>query len=159
MFRTIMIGAVFALLAILPAKAADFEKGLAAYDGGDYAAALREWRPLVAKGNAEAQYSLGIMYFYGEGVTQSYPKAMKWWHEAAAQGYGEAQFSIGAAYAQGFGVSRNDALAFKWLSLSAANGNVNAIGLRNFIANRLPKNQLAAAQKPAPKVTAKQGNN
>ena len=34
---------------------ADFQKGLTAYDNGDYATALREWKPLAEQGNADGQ--------------------------------------------------------------------------------------------------------
>jgi TPR repeat protein len=40
---------------------ADFQKGLTAYDSGDYATALREWTPLAEQGYADAQYNLGVM--------------------------------------------------------------------------------------------------
>ena len=33
----------------------DFQKGLAAYESGDYATALREWTPLAEKGDVIAQ--------------------------------------------------------------------------------------------------------
>ena len=32
---------------------ANFQKGLDAYNRGDYATALREWKPLAEQGNAE----------------------------------------------------------------------------------------------------------
>jgi hypothetical protein len=35
-------------------KSADFQKGLTAYDSGDYVTALREWTPLAKQGDAEA---------------------------------------------------------------------------------------------------------
>lgn len=38
---------------------ADFQKGLTAYESGDFATAPREWRPLAEQGNAEAQAFLG----------------------------------------------------------------------------------------------------
>ncbi len=34
---------------------ADYNAGVAAYKRGDYATALREWRPLAEQGNAGAQ--------------------------------------------------------------------------------------------------------
>ena len=46
----------------------DFNKGVAAYESGDFATALREWRPLAEQGVADAQYNLGVMYDKGEGV-------------------------------------------------------------------------------------------
>ena len=41
----------------------DFKKDLSAYKSKDYATALREFRPLAIKGNALAQYNLGLMYY------------------------------------------------------------------------------------------------
>ena len=49
------------LLVGTPAFSADFLKGLTAYESGDFAIALREWTPLADKGNADAQYNLGLM--------------------------------------------------------------------------------------------------
>ena len=47
---------------------ADFQKGLDAYQSGDYATALKEWEPLAEQGNADAQYNLGVMYYQGKGA-------------------------------------------------------------------------------------------
>jgi len=58
----------------LPARAG-FEEGLAAYERGDYATALKEWQPLAVAGNADAQYYLGVMYAFGQGVPQDYREA------------------------------------------------------------------------------------
>ncbi len=51
---------------------AGFDEGMAAHERGDYATALREWRPLAKQGNAKAQYNLGIMYNNGLAVPQDY---------------------------------------------------------------------------------------
>ena len=37
---------------------ADFQKGLTTYQNGDFATALREWKPLAEQGYARAQYNL-----------------------------------------------------------------------------------------------------
>ena len=55
-----------------------FQKGLTAYQNGDYATALREWTPLAKQGNARAQYNLGHIYFKGKSVPQDYKTAVKW---------------------------------------------------------------------------------
>ena len=55
----LIFGSIGALLA------ADFQTGFAAYQKGDYAAALREWTPLAEQGDAEAQFNLGVMYYRG----------------------------------------------------------------------------------------------
>ena len=50
----------------------DFKKGVEAYNKGDYATALKEWKPLAQGGYIDAQYNLGIMYDNGKGVLQDY---------------------------------------------------------------------------------------
>ena len=47
------------LLVASPAFSADFQKGLTAYQSGDYATALREWTPLAEQGDARAQFQIG----------------------------------------------------------------------------------------------------
>ena len=65
---------------------ADFSEGLAAYQRGDFATAIREFRPLAEAGNAWAQYNLGVMYRNGKGVPKDYAEALKWYRLSAAQG-------------------------------------------------------------------------
>ncbi len=62
---------------------AGFDEGMAAYNRGDYATALREWRKAAEQGNAYAQTSLGVMYHNGQGVTQDYVQAHMWFNLAA----------------------------------------------------------------------------
>ena len=47
------------LLVGTPAFSADYQKGAAAYQSGDYATALREWTPLAEQGDARAQFQIG----------------------------------------------------------------------------------------------------
>ena len=42
-----------------PSYSADFNKGLTAAQSGDFATALKEWKPLAEEGNAAAQFNLG----------------------------------------------------------------------------------------------------
>lgn len=35
------------------------------------------------QGDADAQYNLGVMYEFGDGVPQSYKQAVKWYTQAA----------------------------------------------------------------------------
>ena len=68
--RTLIIIPVllFSLFLGASSYSADFNKGLDAYNDGDYATALKEWKPLAEEGNADAQYNLGVMYKNGWGV-------------------------------------------------------------------------------------------
>jgi uncharacterized protein len=101
---------------------ADFQKGLAAYDSGDYATALREFRPLAEEGDVGAQLNLGLMYARGEGVTQDYKAAVMWLTRAAEQGDIAGQFILGAIYMTGEGVTQDYKAAVKWLTLAAKQG-------------------------------------
>ena len=62
---------------------------------GDYATALREWKPLAEQGNADAQFNLGLMYRNGEGVQQDHEESAKWFRRAAEQGHAGAQSRLG----------------------------------------------------------------
>jgi hypothetical protein len=42
-------------------ESTDFLKGLTAYQSGDYASALREWKPLAKQGYAHAQFNLDVV--------------------------------------------------------------------------------------------------
>ena len=59
------LAVVVALLFSAGSAWADYDDGMAAYDRGDYATALQEWRPLAEQGHADAQYNLGMMYDKG----------------------------------------------------------------------------------------------
>ena len=66
--RLIIPVLLLTLLVENPAFSADYQKGLDAYKSGDYATALREFRPLAEQGNAGAQNNLGVMYQNGVGT-------------------------------------------------------------------------------------------
>ena len=90
-----------------PANGGQIEDGVAAYQRGDYAAAVRHWRPLAEQGLAGAQYNLGIMYSIGHGVPQDYGEAVKWLRKAAEQGDAQAQHNLGNMYRLGHSVSED----------------------------------------------------
>jgi len=82
MNRTSLATLILCASLALPAQAG-FDEGLAAYKRGDYATALKEWRPLAEAGDATAQFILGGMYAKGQGVPQDYGEAAKWYRKAA----------------------------------------------------------------------------
>lgn len=61
------------------------------YDNGegveqDHAEAVKWYLLAAEQGQADAQASLGWLYFDGTGVPQDYVQAHVWWNLAAAQG-------------------------------------------------------------------------
>lgn len=105
---------------------AGFDEGLAAYKRGDYATAIKEWRPLAEAGDASAQYNLGVMYETGRGVPQDDQEAVKWYRKAAEQGDASAQHNLGLMYDNGQGVPQDYREALKWYRKAAEQGNAGA---------------------------------
>jgi excisionase family DNA binding protein len=73
-----------------------FAAGLGAYQRGDYATALREFRALAARGDARGQFNLGIQHAKGWGTPVDLVRAYAWWSLAAAQGHKNASKVIDA---------------------------------------------------------------
>jgi TPR repeat protein len=94
MKRAILLAVLLCSLS-LTAGAQDFKKGADAYKRGDYATALREWRPLAEQGDADAQARLGFLYYQRLGVPQDVAEAAKWFRKAAEQGLACAQYNLG----------------------------------------------------------------
>ena len=55
-----ILAALLLLTLAAPAWGQDLEKGFQAYERGDDATALREWRPLAEEGHADAQFRLWV---------------------------------------------------------------------------------------------------
>ncbi len=133
---------------------AGFDEGLAAYQRGDYATAVREWRPLAEQGVADAQYNLGVMYGEGLGVPQDYAKAVGWWRKAAEQGHATSQYNLGVAYHNGEGVPQNYAQAHMWHNLAASRfppgeDRDKVVKNRDHVAKKMTPAQISEAQKLA----------
>ena len=74
------------------------------------------------QGDAEAQATLGAMYYIGIGVRRDNDKALRWYREATDQGYAEAQAALGTMYHQGHGVPKDSAAAAGWYRKAAEQG-------------------------------------
>jgi TPR repeat protein len=127
----------------------NFDKGLVAYDGGDFATAFKEWLPLAEQGNAKAQFRLGRMYRKGEGGTYDALDAVNWFRKAAEQGHADAHTSLGAMYYNGDGVNQDYVYALMWLNIAALQGNVDAQESRNVIAIQMPPEDISRARELA----------
>jgi TPR repeat protein len=123
---TLFAGGLLALALFGVAAAGPFEDGQAAYQRGDYAAAMSYWRPLAEEGHANAQGNLGVMYANGQGVPQDYAQALIWTRKAANQGYAVAQNNLGVMYRDGQGVALDYAQAAIWFRKAADQGDAVA---------------------------------
>ncbi len=71
------------------------EAGFNAWQSGNYDEAVRNWRPLADRGDADAQFNLGHAYRLGRGVPQNLNLAEQWYERAARAGHQEAQAMYG----------------------------------------------------------------
>lgn len=116
-------GAVLSLVLFSAASAGAFDDGRLAYERGDYAAALKIWRPLAESGDGRAEYMLGRAYTLGRGLPQDYAKAAFWYRKAADQGVASARANLGWMYANGQGVPLDYAAAIKlWREADGLDG-------------------------------------
>jgi hypothetical protein len=138
---------------------ADFEVGVAAYNKGDIAAALKEWVQLAEQGDAMAQVALGLMYHIGEVFPQDYKAAIEFYTLAAGQGNALAQHNLGTMYHSGEGVPQDYKAAVKWYTLAAEQGNAVAqysLGLMYYNGKGVPQDYKATIKWYT--LAAEQGN-
>jgi uncharacterized protein len=145
-----IVSSLMLLWALTPAlPAADFAKGVAAYNKGDYSAAVKEWRPEAEDGDAQAQFNMGLLYLDGHGVPQDPGEAAKWFRRSAEQGYTQAQHNLGAMYGSGQGVRRDYVEAYKWMNICAASGNAGCVTQRDLLAKKMKSADVSRAQRMA----------
>jgi uncharacterized protein len=154
LFRRTLTCVVLAMMLTGGAVAGPLEEAWAAYQSGDYAIALRLWRPRAAQGVALAQNNLGLMYYSGQGLPQNYDEAAKWYRLAAEQGNATAQSNLGSMYYSGEGVPQDYVQAYMWVSLAASRFPSSAKEDREqaarhceIVASKMTAAQLAEARK------------
>jgi len=128
---------------------ADSQAGAKASTLGDYATALKEWRPLAELGDMESQFRMGFLYDNGYGVPQDDGAAARWYRLAAEQGNALSQVSMGFMYDKGQGVLQDYVQAHMWVTLAGAQGHVGAAKARRIIEKKMTPEQIAEAQRLA----------
>lgn len=122
--RTFSLPAVAAALFLItgtPALA-DVKAGVDAYKRGDYAGAIREWRPLAERGDPDAQFNLAQAYRLGRGVPASLDTAIDLYRKSATQDHVEASGLLGLTLFQ----NGKRAEAMPWLDKAARGGDTTA---------------------------------
>ena len=138
---------VSTLLLLLFVSACEDRRADKAYLRGDYEKARTDIEFLAYGGEPRAQYDLGVIYDQGQGVPQSDAKAMEWYERAAQQGEPRAQYNLGLMYLNGQGVPPDLVKAYYWITLSANRGNVHARDARDFVSEKMSREQVADAKR------------
>ncbi|WP_011608305.1 tetratricopeptide repeat protein [Histophilus somni] len=104
-----------------------FNRALQFIKQQNYSDAFPLFKQLAEQGDANAQHNLGLMYEYGDGITQNDQQAVYWYTKAAEQGYANAQNNLGLMYTDGGkGITQNYKQAVYWYTKAAEQGYANA---------------------------------
>ena len=130
---------LLALLAFLPwsASAGMTPEEVKAFEG---------YKAKAEKGDAEAQYNLGLCYFYGTGVAKDEVEAVKWYRKAAEQGDAKGQCNLAACYARGTGVAKYPVEAYAYWNLAGITVEVARNNLA-ILEKEMSPDQIAAGKK------------
>ena len=93
--RSIITVALFIpMLAACLTSSANLQEGIASFRSQKYRAAFIRLRPEARKGQPDAQYAIGYMFYYGQGVVEDRKQAWYWITAAANQGQPDARVAV-----------------------------------------------------------------
>lgn len=118
--------AVVALVAAMTGQPvwAGFADGWAAYQAGEYAAAVEAWLPLAKRGDLDAMYDMAALYesgWTGDGEPDM-ARAIAWYSRAAEHRLAAAQYRLAWLYDMGFGVDPDPEQSLEWYRHAAERG-------------------------------------
>lgn len=140
-------------------RAADFEAGCEAFDRGDFERALDEWRPLAERGHPAAQFRLGCLYAFGQGVETDHRRALGLYRQAAQQGDADAQNNLGSMLALGWGAEPDRVEGLMWLEIAARAGHQMASRNRDFLTELMTRPEITEAISRAGRFQRSQATN
>ena len=93
----VVFGLFFCMLIVLTGcatGAVNLREGIHSFQVQDYRSAFVRLKPEADKGNADAQYAVGYMYYYGQGIVEDRKKAWYWITCAAKAGQADAKMAV-----------------------------------------------------------------
>ena len=72
----------------------NLREGIHSFQVQDYRQAFIRLKPEAEKGQPDAQYAIGYMYYYGQGVVENRRQAWYWITMAAKAGQSDAQAAV-----------------------------------------------------------------
>jgi TPR repeat protein len=89
----IVIGIIMVLSGCMSSRL-NLNEGIRNFQVQNYRAAFIRLKPEAEKGQPDAQYAIGYMYYYGQGVVEDRKKAWYWITRAAKSGQVDAQQAV-----------------------------------------------------------------
>lgn len=149
MNKPMILAILISIMIVTSAYANDFQEGLDAIHETNYKKALRKLLPLAESGHAAAQYNIGVMHEWGNGVPQDNSQALKWYKRSAELFHKDAQNNLGALYSKGEGTEQSFVEALKWFLISAENGSEGGQKNIRILEKRMNYEKISQAQKLA----------
>lgn len=88
--RWFMMASLIFLLTSCVFGSFNLKEGISCFKVQDYRSAFIRLKPEAEKGQPDAQYAVGYMYYYGQGVAEDKQKALYWIKCAAKAGQPDA---------------------------------------------------------------------
>jgi len=126
---------------------ADVKEGLRLMKADQFDAAMDEFLPAAAAGNATAEELIGVMYAMGLGVEKDDRRAFEWYLRSAMKGHPGAQSGVGWYYEVGRGIEAPDLVrAYMWYVLSAIGGDPDAAMSQEEVVKKMTPEQIEQAK-------------
>lgn len=90
MYIRIFFAMIFLLMSGCVSTRANLHEGIRSFQVQDYRQAFIKLKPEAEKGQPDAQYAIGYMYYYGQGVVEDRKQAWYWIRCAAKAGQPDA---------------------------------------------------------------------
>jgi TPR repeat protein len=141
-----------------PRSWAPLEKGTdaawQAYLRGEFPKAVPVFARLAKLGHPVAEWLMGNIYFFGQGIPKDYGKAHAMFEAAADQGYFAAFAPTAQMYQQGLGIPADLSKSYYWYNIAAGQlpdsaERTDMMKRRESVAAQLTPAQVEAAQKRA----------
>ena len=85
-YKRFLLGLCLLVIITGCASNLNLQEGIQNFQMQNYRAAFIHLKPEAEKGNPDAQYAVGYMYYYGQGVTEDKKQALFWISAAAKAG-------------------------------------------------------------------------
>tara|TARA_Y100000588_G_C14226190_1_gene913235 strand:- start:1131 stop:1454 length:324 start_codon:yes stop_codon:yes gene_type:complete len=92
--KVTILALIFILSGCALTSNVNLNQGIHSFQVQDYRRAFIKLKPEADKGNPQAQYAIGYMYFYGQGVVEDRKQAIYWIKCAANAGYPDAVMAL-----------------------------------------------------------------
>lgn len=141
-----------------PKMSQELEQGKVNFIAGNYKAAFHELLPVAGKGNAQAEYAVGYMYYYGYGVSQDSESGIFWMQKAANQNFEPAIKALDVIHRKAITENGNRNNYKKFKKVAENNNDEGYVDLTlNAVHGPLPK--LSQQEDEVTEVMMEQANN